>query len=899
MALRVIAALLALLVLRSAAEAQDSVKRLVFEDCERARSEFAQLTIEQQSSLLDFLARVVTLNTQSPSAPEVYAVVPGTQISGDAKGLSAPRGTDLIPGALWQSMDAKRELRAKKCVLDILEGAGARALPVLTSLVATYSEQPLSDEIAVIVEEVSASIAELAHLQGNTLEPKQIEAIVPHALGQRPLVARNIIHEFRDEALPYFISLIATKNEAPKPDLLKYLQLLDPDGSRAMRAAIHLVPGLTAEQTKHLATVLRPPSKAVLPLFVAELIQLASDPVHSSSFTPLLGKACLTLQGITTDQAQQNSIAAIPLILERGTLPSEELECLIRSSAPLAKKLVTLLNREDTEQQRYAVALCSRSLERSPADIRGEAYVSLRRLALDPSSPIWQESVLALVAFPERKTDSLAIAQQLISSAEKSSKTAAETTPTNPIFELLGALQLGKEASRFAGAIIRSLRSAHPDLGAILLAKRTPALDPLLVTLALTVPPTKSSLSALDVLTDRKDIPHKVVPQLIELLKYPETLPLSERGLTLLGKASIAPLRKSLSRLLQGPPRLAALGVLTSSGAATKVETRGLLTGLASLQDCSFITPRATVLCDLNRGLVDDSEGRQILEGIIHRCLPDFPSAALETLAQCCSDCLLDTAEQVGPMLKSNSLDSNKLEPLLTLAIKTNQSDPQRAGPLLAQLLENGPNETRERILGSIPAAPRISTEVQETLKKIATDTHDSSEFDVALIHALASAGVMEFPWREFVKKTMEAASTRGLDRKTAEVISIMPVDPVLSEVLPALESDNSERLIGAALVGAALGPKAVPLVSRLWHLRTMRSPAVRYVASLALLEINPLTPDMHDTLRKILANRFFDTAAAMPIKWANTVAVNDLGQGTFGTLRKEHLATLIRAENL
>jgi hypothetical protein len=119
-------------------------------------------------------------------------------------------------------------------------------------------------------------------------------------------------------------------------------------------------------------------------------------------------------------------------------------------------------------------------------------------------------------------------------------------------------------------------------------------------------------------------------------------------------------------------------------------------------------------------------------------------------------------------------------------------------------------------------------------------------------------------------------------------------VDPVLAEVLPALESDNSDQLVGASLVGGALGTKAIPLVSRLWHLRTMRPPAIRYTAALALLEINPLTPDMHDTLRRILVNRFFDTAVTMPIPWTNTVAVNDLKRGSFGTLRQDRLEKLL-----
>jgi hypothetical protein len=76
-----------------------------------------------------------------------------------------------------------------------------------------------------------------------------------------------------------------------------------------------------------------------------------------------------------------------------------------------------------------------------------------------------------------------------------------------------------------------------------------------------------------------------------------------------------------------------------------------------------------------------------------------------------------------------------------------------------------------------------------------------------------------------------------------------------------------------------------------------MRAPGVRYISSLALLQINPLTPDLHDSVRRTLVNRFFETAVAMPIIWSNTVALNDLANGTFGTLRSERLQQLLSAK--
>jgi hypothetical protein len=121
-----------------------------------------------------------------------------------------------------------------------------------------------------------------------------------------------------------------------------------------------------------------------------------------------------------------------------------------------------------------------------------------------------------------------------------------------------------------------------------------------------------------------------------------------------------------------------------------------------------------------------------------------------------------------------------------------------------------------------------------------------------------------------------------------------MPAQLVLSEVGPALDSSSASKVAGACQVGAALGQQAIPIVSKIWHLREKRTPSIRYAAVLALLQINPLTPDLQDHLRLILVNRYFDHALSRSIQWRQTVAVVDLQKEPFGTLRTVHLERLL-----
>jgi hypothetical protein len=894
MALRVIVVLLSLVILPVITSAQESVKRSIFEDCDRARSDFSKLTVEQQSSLLDFFARVIALNTESPSAPEAYAVAPGSQLPSDTNILAAPRGADLIPGTLWQSMDAKRELRAKKCSLDLLDLAGPLSLGTLPSLVATYSEQGLSDEVAVNLEEVAASIAETAHVQGRTPEISQIEAIVPHALGQRTLVARNFIHEFRQEALPYIISLIAARKEQLQPEMHRYLLSLDPDGALMLRATINLLPGLTSEQIQHLLTTLPTPTVQAWPGFIKDLVQLSSDSNHSKIFTPVLGRACVAIGGVTADQPTQDRIAGIPDILSPAALSAENLACLMQSSPQLSHKAIERLCDSKEEDKRFLVQALSRGIEKSTPEIRSEAYSCLRRLALNPTSNVWRDSLLALAAFPERKTDTLAVAQQLSKSAAKSGDATHPQDLQQAVLELLQTIPLGKEYGRFSTLIAQSLRSGTSPSAALYLAKQAPAMDPTMLALALTAPPTAESLSVLSALSTRRDFSTKSVPPLIELLRYSEASFAAGNALLSVGKQSVTAIRKALPRLPSGTPRLSAIGLLVAFQAATKVEVYGLSKSLAELEDCTLIADRGELLCALRDYGAEDADINEHLARVTQRCLPSFKQDTLTKVVSCGPELLLKASDAVGAMCRSAGTDATRLSPVAELAAREISTESKISGPLVAQMLLNCPPAVQTKILGGLNGPRSVLPEIRDAISSLAIKQAPETKPAKELLRAIAYIGDTQYPWRDYIKQAIEDASHGTLGRDAADVIAVMPVDAVLAEVLPALESENSARLIGAALVGGALGAKAIPLVSRLWHLRTMRSPGVRYISSLALLQINPLTPDLHDSVKRTLVNRFFETAVAMPIRWSNTVAVNDLASGMFGTLRKERLQQLL-----
>lgn len=252
MALRVISIILSVPILLSATIGQaqeDSIQSSLFDTCEEARQKFSSLPPEERTQLVDYLTRVVGLNTQAPAAPDVFAVLPGG------------KGIEPNPPALWQNMDAKRELRGKRCALELLTLAGSLAFDALPQLVTLYSEQPLSDEIAVGIEETAATIAEQAHRNGQVPSDAVLDQVIPFLKSDRSLVAQNLLHEYLSLSLPRILTYMSNLSEEEAKRLRVFLKDADPDGGRAMRAFVELVPKLTSENANRLATYLPFPNK--------------------------------------------------------------------------------------------------------------------------------------------------------------------------------------------------------------------------------------------------------------------------------------------------------------------------------------------------------------------------------------------------------------------------------------------------------------------------------------------------------------------------------------------------------------------------------------------------------------------------------------------------------------
>ena len=869
----------ALFIPLAGARAESSVQDLVFENCEAARDKAAQLSADERRALFEFLPRVITLNTQAPAAPELLAQMPGQARPGE-----------LGAGPAWHTRDAKREVRGKRCAIELLEEAGAAALGTLPVLAEIYSRENLSDEIAVALEEAAATIAEQAHKQGLYPDDKELENAVRLLETGHPLIAQNFLHEYVGVSLPHVIRHLSMLDGTDGQKVARFLSEADPDGSRSMRVFLDLLVSLPDEQQRRLARQIPLPLPQALQSFLPELSRLAADSAKSPAFMPLLGKACLAVGSLMLDAS---SAAALAQRSSFDQLELEEQRCLLRAAPGLSKRVVAMLSSSDPDEQLNAMSLFSLTPKAFSAEQRTAAWARIRELADSQDTSVRRAALKSLVSSPDKRAEAAAAISKTLSepvpAGEQPSPSRRELA-----FEAMAEMQLSKESSSLVPVALAAVTSSSPAPGAVAFLAKAEEADPSLLD-ALSGRDPVAANGALLVLKNMKKLPKKAVDPAFLLLSNPLTSRGAEEALLKLAPAAAGPRIKSLLPRAQEPARTALLALLQSFGLASKSESAELAAAL-SVEGCSQLVGRASA--------VEKILARRDLEPAVQAslrdrcalCLGELPEQDAKALLAGSFASAISQSPALARAFAGGGLSDEIQDQLLSLILDSSSaSEPMTA--VAQEVLTHGSRASRMKILQSATLQYFGSSGVLAAIQEVAKHSGNDEQLRSAAVNALAALGDQSFGWRELVREMIEAV---GKDEQALEsvrdTLKLIPVAVVLEEVAPALESDDRERLIGACRIGAALGPQAIPIVSKVWSLRDKNDPAVRYAAVLALLEINPLTPDLQEQVRRLLVNRYYPSALNAPVQWKSSVAVVDLQPASFGTLREVRLERLLKA---
>jgi hypothetical protein len=881
MALRVISIILSVPILLCAVighAQENTIQSSLFENCDEVREKFSLLSPEEQTKLVDYLTRVVGLNTQAPAAPEVFAVLPGG------------KGMEPNQPALWQNMDAKRELRGKRCALELLTSAGPLAFDALPQLASLYSEQPLSDEIAVGIEETAATIAEQAHRNGRVPSDAVLDQVIPFLKSDRSLVAQNLLHEYLSLSLPRILTFMSNLSEEDAGRLRGFLKDADPDGGRAMRAFVELVPKLTAENANRLANYLPFPTKDATAPLLADFARLAAEPTHGNNVTSLLAKGCVALGGILIDPTLAATVARNPNLLKDGFLSETEQRCLLTSIPSMSGIILGLLTSSRDDEQNRALSLLPSALRHLDSDRENALFVKVRELANQPKSPNRNEALVALGLFSNRRVDAntalVAVLKGELSSKDPNESAAA----IDAACKSADALNPPKDLSKYAPLVLDALKRGLSSPGVTNLATKIDSLQPQVTSLLSPQKPERS-VDILNALTTRKTFSKDAMKDIIEALRYPALAASAESLLIAQGPSIVPQLRKTLLKS-STTQRLGIIALLEVFGSATKAEKIEILHALTSSETCepASVRPQVTQKLLMEQDIEADLKLKLVTKVI--SCLCSYAPDAAKSLITSAGAALFAQPEAVQSTLQESK--SCHLEGDLLAAAGIESLPENIRALILTQIIERGTRDFQAQALESLNNKHPLAQQALPSVRKLALGIKDDQPLAYQAVLALSRLGDTQFDWPHFTRDTIAMRESSPHYQMAMETIKSLPAEVVLNEVTPALDSDNPDQVAGACRVGATLGALAIPIVSKVWSLRDKRSPTIKYAAILALLEINPLTPELQDGLKAILVNRYYPAAYARPIQWRQSVAVVDSDKASFGTLRTVHLERLL-----
>jgi hypothetical protein len=334
--------------------------------------------------------------------------------------------------------------------------------------------------------------------------------------------------------------------------------------------------------------------------------------------------------------------------------------------------------------------------------------------------------------------------------------------------------------------------------------------------------------------------------------------------------------------------KIQALSALIDLKVATKTETQELA-ALVSTAECSLVAQTSNLLTQLTDSKHVGANQIDPLRQKVIECLPVLPPTAAVTLIRERPELFASSCADVGM-----KIGTSIYAPAITAALIDLALSHDGCSLIAERTILHESRELKAETLLKLAQQQKISD-------GIVTAVYDgplASEADADLFYSAALVMAKHAPnrvdWKHFIREAISAAGRDEPVRRFLDVTHYLEPSIVLDEVVPALDSDAPERVVGACHIGASLGSQAVPIVSKLWHLREKRNPSIRYAAALALLEINPLTPELQDMLRQLLVNRYLGWALGRPIKWQQTVALVELPKAEFGTLRTTNLERLL-----
>jgi hypothetical protein len=597
------------------------------------------------------------------------------------------------------------------------------------------------------------------------------------------------------------------------------------------------------------------------------------------------------LQIVAQDPVLSTTLGRNPSLLRNANVPESAKRCLVSAIPSLASSLLPLLTSSQEHEQRLALSLLSSGISLIDAERKNALFLLVKERAIQPTSPIRLEALGALGLFTDRRSDAHLILLGILRSSLAQKRDANLDAVIDATCTSAATLNTPKEINRYSALVVEAIKKGVTLPGVLELATKIDSIEAPIVAL-ITPSNVDASIGILTGLQGRKSLSKNSLVNVAEALRHP-TLSVAAEALLIRQGPSIIPLLRKTLLKSSTTQRLGILALLEIFGVASKAERTEFLNTLVSTESCDALHARPQGVQSLLKNSDADKALYDHFTTKVVSCLCTFETSVRSSIIHSSAAILFEQPTSIQTILSNRKECENLQSDIVPVTEDPSVPESVRAH-IITKLLELGSRKTIQQTLASLSRKHPLAEQALPAVRAIVDSIRNDQDLAYLAVLALARLGDSQFDWSRFIRDIIDMPESNPNLQTALEVIKTLPPDVVLAEVAPALDSDRPSHVAGACRVGATLGSLAIPIVSKVWNLREKRSPEIKYSAILALLEINPLTPDLHQGLRAILVNRYYAAASSRPIRWPQSVAVVDLDKSTFGTLRTVHLERLL-----
>jgi hypothetical protein len=854
---------------------EQTIRELVFRDCEKATAQVGLLRPTERDDFIQFLMRVLALNTEAPNVVEAFVISPG-----DARVRDAA-------SQIWRSVDARSDLEAKQCALRLLEKLGPDAFSLLPELVRFYGDESLGDELAVRMEETVAAVSASGVTAGLVLSESAMDRMIGALFLPRPLLARNVLIEVGSRVFPRIVDALLTFSDDGLRQILPVLREVDPTRVGVLRTLLARAEGLEPEAIELALSRLGLARYPVLAEVVDAVAQGAATlPLPASlPFQRLLGQFCLEAGHLKVEPTVQAALSATwndtPRLL--SGMPKDVQECLVRSFPELVDAVATRIRLGESEDGLEEIEPLILALTESDHPSSQDILYGALRDAFQDGDAVAPAGLPLLTLFPRHREETLKLYFQAAKRIEK--------LPTQEAGVLVAALSAGLEK---ADAVSRE-RMIPVLLGWL---RRGLVSERLTGVLSLLLPKVERELlnawrtvgneakeSILRAFFRAQFWSLRAGKVCFESLQSERLRDPAEMWFALAVRLSPEARRFVRERAvkLHDPERvlrLARLGVLTV-GEIPQLEA--VLKTLA----CSSVEQSWNGIVEAIRPV----SRFDALGPVIQRCLVEFSNDQIVAAVR-----VIPVSVVLGEGAARDRLFASDRFEFIASALMDQPvlKEPAVASVLLKSALRNPSRRLQRRVLTLLREdTSHVDGDLLVRVRELASITNDESSIRRMAIEILASKGDPEIDWDSFVRQLIDDYGEGQSKPFGTTALHLLPDRILHKPILDALAARESSRVVGGARVAGQLRSRGFPLVPKLWDLREHPLFEVRVAVILSLLEIVPATPGLTPAVESILVTRSFPRALERAIRWNESAVASELSSQPLSRLKRGRLVML------